>query len=214
MNRGIIEFSREEIGRMAHRLDGMPRSIGNDEISLLPLGAYEGPVEVVDSQSALNTALEVMRTWDITGIDTESRPAFRKGEKNPPALLQVAGPGMVFLFRLNKLGFAPGLRSFMNNKDILKVGIALENDLPELLQMGRFSPAALVDLNQLCTRLGFQSIGARKLAALFLSIRISKGQQTSNWENDPLKPAQILYAATDAWICREIFLKIMGISQS
>lgn len=212
MNRGFIEFSKEEVERMALRLDGLPRSISDAEISLLPQGAYEGPVEVIDSQVALEQALEVMRTWDITGIDTESRPAFRKGEKNLPALLQVAGPGMVYLFRLNKLGFAPGLRSFMNNKDILKVGIALENDLPELLQMGRFSPAALVDLNQLCTRLGFQSVGARKLAALFLKVRISKGQQTSNWENDPLKPAQILYAATDAWICREIFLKIMGVS--
>jgi len=211
MNRGLVEFSRVELERMAVRLEGMPRSITEDEIAPLPLGGYDGPVEVIDTQPALIHALEVMRGWDITGLDTETRPSFRKGEYHSPALLQIAGPGMVYLFRLNVLGFAPGLRSFMNNKDILKVGIALENDIPELARMGRFSPAGMVDLNQLCTQLGFKSVGARKLAALFLNIRISKGQQTSNWENPELKPAQIRYAATDAWVCREIYLKLVGI---
>ncbi len=211
MNRGLIEFSREELEKMATRLDGMPRSITEAEIAPLPMGGYDGPVEVIDTQSALIHALEVMGGWDITGLDTETRPSFRKGEHHSPALLQIAGPDMVYLFRLNILGFAPGLRSFMNNKNVLKVGIALENDIPELAWMGRFSPAGMVDLNQLCTQLGFKSVGARKLAAIFLKIRISKGQQTSNWENPELKPAQIRYAATDAWVCREIYLKLLGI---
>ncbi|MEJ5302556.1 MAG: 3'-5' exonuclease domain-containing protein 2 [Bacteroidales bacterium] len=211
MNRGLIEFTREELEKMVNRLDGIPRSINEAEIAALPQGGYDGPVKVVDTVDALNQALDIMRGWDIAGIDTETRPSFRKGERHTPALLQVAGPGEVFLFRINMLGFAPGLRSFMNNKDVIKIGIALENDIPELARMGRFSPAGMVDLNQLFTMLGFKSVGVRKLAALLLNIKISKGQQTSNWENPELKPAQIRYAATDAWVCREIYLKLMGI---
>lgn len=211
MNRGLIDFKKEELEQMASHLGGIQRSINEAEMALLPQASYQGPVEVIDTPEALQHALDVIPNWDIAGIDTETRPSFRKGEKHPPALLQIAGPDMVFLFRLNVLGFAPGLRSFMNNKDIIKVGIALENDIPELARMGRFSPVGMVDLNLLCPQLGFKSVGVRKLAALFLKIRISKGQQTSNWEVAELKPAQIRYAATDAWVCREIFLKLMGI---
>lgn len=67
----------------------------------------------------------------------------------------------------------------------------------------------MIDLNNLCTQLGFQNIGAKNLSGIFLGCRISKSQQTSNWEQDPLTHAQVLYAATDAWICREILSKMI-----
>ena len=58
----------------------------------------------------------------------------------------------------------------------------------------------------MATKAGLKASGVRTLAAQLLGFRISKGAQCSNWERGELAPAQVVYAATDAWICREIFL--------
>ena len=47
------------------------------------------------------------------------------------------------------------------------------------------------------------------MAAIILGIRISKTQQLSNWEAESLSEAQCKYAATDAWVCREMYLKLL-----
>ena len=47
------------------------------------------------------------------------------------------------------------------------------------------------------------------MTAIILGFRISKTQQLSNWEAENLSEAQSRYAATDAWVCREMYLKLM-----
>jgi ribonuclease D len=42
---------------------------------------------------------------------------------------------------------------------------------------------------------------------MFLGFRIPKGAKTTNWSVQRLSPQQIAYAATDAWACRELYLK-------
>lgn len=211
MHRGLIEFRKEVIETMVARVSGIPKKVGDEEIMTLPQARYPGEIRIVTDPAALRNAVDEIFTWDYVGFDTETRPNFRKGQRHKPALMQVAGPSLTYLFRLNMTGFHPSLRVLMNNKDLVKIGIALENDLPELSLYGEFAPAGLVDLNQLCPRLGFESIGARRFAALFLGLRLSKTQQTSNWENPVLTPAQAEYAACDAWVCREIYSRLMGI---
>jgi len=46
------------------------------------------------------------------------------------------------------------------------------------------------------------------LAALLLGFRVSKGSQTSNWAQRTLTRTQIEYAATDAWVGRELYHKL------
>jgi 2-keto-3-deoxy-L-rhamnonate aldolase RhmA len=58
-----------------------------------------------------------------------------------------------------------------------------------------------------CKRYGYEQTGLRNLAALFLGFRIPKGNRTSNWAARQLSPAQLTYAATDAWVCRELYLR-------
>jgi ribonuclease D len=42
-------------------------------------------------------------------------------------------------------------------------------------------------------------------------LRIPKGTKTSNWAARELSPAQIAYAATDAWACRELVLRFQSL---
>ncbi|HNQ60239.1 MAG TPA: 3'-5' exonuclease [Bacteroidales bacterium] len=211
MQRGLIVFSMKDLERMKERVAHLPMKIEENEISVLPVAEYQGEIVVIERLRNLSQALEEIYSWGYVGFDTETRPNFHKGENHKPALMQVAGARKTFLFRLNKLGFPPLLRSFISDENIIKVGLALENDLPELTLHQKFSPAGMVDLNQLCPQLGFQNIGARKLTAIFLKVRLKKSQQTSNWENSILTEAQLKYAALDSWICREIYSILMGI---
>ena len=178
MQRGLIVFSMKDLERMKERVAHLPMKIEENEISVLPVAEYQGEIVVIERLRNLSQALEEIYSWGYVGFDTETRPNFHKGENHKPALMQVAGARKTFLFRLNKLGFPPLLRSFISDENIIKVGLALENDLPELTLHQKFSPAGMVDLNQLCPQLGFQNIGARKLTAIFLKVRLKKSQQT------------------------------------
>jgi ribonuclease D len=95
------------------------------------------------------------------------------------------------------------------NPKIQKIGIAVIQDMKELSDQFRpFKHNNVIDLNILCKTLDFKNIGARNLSGMVLGFRISKRQQTSNWEAQVLSEAQIRYAATDAWVAREIYLKL------
>jgi ribonuclease D len=124
------------------------------------------------------------------------------------ALIQVAVPEKVYLLRIHQTGLTNTLTKFLSNEEILKVGIALDDDLIALNRRRRFQPKGFKDLNRIAPTLGIENIGARNLSALILNTRISKNQQVSNWENHVLSGQQIKYAATDAWLCLEIYNKL------
>ena len=184
------------------------QEVTKDEINELPLIRYEGEVVVVNSPEELSVALSDLNKQPVIGFDTESRPSFRKGEYYPISLLQIATPGLVYLIRINKTGFTPGLKSLFENSSIIKAGISILDDLRELQKFTHFKPTAVLDLNQVAQAAGIKNIGVRSLSAIILGVRISKSQQTSNWERDTLSKSQIYYAATDAWICLQLFEKL------
>lgn len=212
MNRGLTTFSRNEIEAMRQRVEHIPKTIATEEISALPPARYSDEVEVIAEPARIRAAISEIYQWDYVGFDTETKPNFTKGQRHKPALMQIAGPVKVFLFRLCHTGFTGELAAMMENPQLLKIGIAIDNDLPELALYRKFEAAGMVDLNQLCPLLGFENIGARKLAAMFFGVRLSKGQQTSNWENPVLTRAQQEYAANDARICREIYSVLAGVT--
>ncbi|MFQ3269691.1 MAG: ribonuclease D, partial [Flavobacteriales bacterium] len=145
----------------------------------------------------------------IIGIDTETKPSFKKGMMNTVALLQIATDKKAYIVRLKKVKMSQRLADIFANEAIKKIGIAIFDDLKDLKKIIPFSDKSVIDLNLLAPKLGFESIGAKKLSALVLGIRISKRQQVTNWELEKLSQAQIDYAATDAWICREIYLRLV-----
>ncbi|MEA3503764.1 MAG: 3'-5' exonuclease [Bacteroidota bacterium] len=186
----------------------MNKKITKDEVNEFPLGSFEGDVEVIEDVDAAIKAIDALKRETIIGIDTETKPAFQKGEYHDPSLVQLSGGDKAYLFRIKKTGLLPGILELLSDPKIMKVGLALPRDIKELQEMHYFEPANMVDLNIYCPKIGFESIGVRNLAALVLGFRISKRYRISNWETEILSMGQIRYAATDAWVCREIYLKL------
>jgi len=133
---------------------------------------------------------------------------FVRGHSNKVALMQIAIPKKVFLIRLNKTGLTTPIIRFLENQQILKAGVALRDDIKALQKLKHYHPAGFVELAELSKQAGLEVESVKKLAALLLGFRISKGAQTSNWEAHELNDKQISYAATDAWVCLEVFKKL------
>lgn len=178
------------------------------EINELPLFRYEGKVVIAATEKQIDKAIFEIEKYDLVGIDTESKPTFRKGEFNHVALVQIAVPEKVYLLRIHQVGITNTLKRFLSNDQITKIGIALDDDIIALNKKRSFEPKGFKDLNLIAPTLGIENIGARNLTALLLKTRISKNQQVSNWENPILTTPQVKYAATDAWICLEIYNKL------
>jgi ribonuclease D len=182
------------------------RVISRDELARLPVRRYAGRVVVIGTAAELESALRDIRGERVIGLDTETRPAFRKGESHRPSLVQIATAQAVYLLQIKRLDFSGALIEVLENPGLIKAGIGVADDLFKLRQMFPFKENGFVDLGAIARRHGITQSGVRTLAARFLELRVTKGPQTSNWANPQLTPQQVLYAATDAWICRELFL--------
>ena len=164
-------------------------------------------MRLVESEHDLGRALADLREETLVGFDTETRPAFRVGESHPPALAQVATAKAVYLFPLQRRDFSAVLGELLGSPKTAKAGVGLADDVRILKKVFPFHEHAMVDLGAVARRHGHRQSGVRYLAALFLGFRIPKGAKTSNWAARRLTPQQIAYAATDAWACRELYLK-------
>ncbi|TVP80272.1 MAG: 3'-5' exonuclease domain-containing protein 2 [Puniceicoccaceae bacterium] len=186
------------------------RSITKAEINQQPLIAWEGEICILESAEAMQAAVAKLQREAHLGFDTETRPTFKKGDYYPPALIQLATEDCVYLFRISKIGTLAPLLPLLEAPDILKTGVAIKDDVKELRAMEDFTPAGFVEIADITVKLGYENRGLRALAALILYGRISKAAQVSNWARDELDEKQIRYAATDAWISREIYVRAMA----
>ena len=187
---------------------GFDRRMSKEEINELPLRKYDGPVRIISAREGLVPAAQALKRETVLGFDTETKPAFVKGQSFPVALLQLAGRKAVYIFQLRHLEFPKILRDILSNPGTIKAGFAPDYDLKQLKELGEFDPAGFVDLGAVAKREGIKNHGLRGLAAVLLGFRISKQAQRSNWSRTKLSPSQISYAATDAWVSREIYLRL------
>jgi len=185
------------------------KSITAGEIAKLPLFKYQGEVRMVTSKETLREALLELKDEKALGFDTESRPAFRKGVSYDPSLIQLASSSKVFIFQLCFFEGLKVLVPLLTNPKVLKVGIAIQDDLMRLRQIEHFEEAGFVEITNISEKLGITNKGLRGLVGLLLGYRISKGAQLSNWARKTLTEEQIKYAATDARMSREIYFKLM-----
>lgn len=187
-------------------------SIKPEQIEKLEYASFPGKIHVIDSVGAeFNRAIAYLRSQKIIGFDTETRPTFTPNQpRYGVALLQLSGPEKAFLFRINKMGMHRRLCSLLANPKVLKVGAAIHDDIRGLQKHQEFKPAAFVDLQKIVCEWGIRDKSVKKMAAIIMGIRISKTQQLSNWEAEALSESQCRYAATDAWVCREMYLKLMA----
>lgn len=188
-------------------MSGEPRSISRDEINALPVRRWEGEVRVVATAEEAARALGEIRGEPVTGFDTETRPAFRPGESYPPSLAQLATARAVYLFQVRHREVAAAVAEVLAAEPIVKAGVGLADDLKALKKVIEFTDKSTVDLGAAAARHGMKQTGVRSLAAIFLGFRIPKGTKTSNWARPRLTPQQVAYAATDAWACRELYVR-------
>jgi ribonuclease D len=185
-------------------------SLSDEELRKLPVSQFDGRVTLIDNIKKFYQVLPQLRKAQILGFDTETRPSFKKGERHKVSLLQFADDSDAWLFRLNRIGLPDELAAMLSDEKILKVGVAIHDDIKALRHLKSFEPEGFIDLQTVVTAHGIKQLGLKKLSALILGFSISKSQQTSNWEAPALTRLQQIYAATDAWVCREIYLTING----
>jgi ribonuclease D len=184
-----------------------PRTISRETMARLPIGRYEGEVRLLASAEALELERVAILRERVLGFDTETRPAFRKGERYPPSLVQLAGESVVWIFQLRRFDAGQFLKAVLEQENV-KAGVGIGDDLRGLKELFAFEASAVVDVGTLAKSRGIEQTGLRNLAGIVLGMRIPKGKRTSNWAAARLTPQQIAYAAMDAWIARALYLAL------
>ena len=183
------------------------KRISREEMIELPVRRYEGSVHVIAGPPDLQRAMQDILQEDVVGFDTETRPAFRPGESYLPSLVQFATASAVYLLQVQLQDLSRAVREVLSTEKITKVGVSVTDDMRNLKRLFEFDERSVVDLGKVAERHGLKQTGVRNLAGMFLGTRIPKGTKTTNWAARRLTPQQITYAATDAWICRELYLR-------
>lgn len=180
-------------------------------ISAMPKVTFPGRIIVIYTEADARKAIDYLNTCSVVGVDTETRPSFRKGKVNSVALLQISTPDTCFLFRLNRIGIPDFLEEFLQN-DVLKIGLSLRDDFNMLRRANNKDPRVgnWIELQDYVSRFGIADKSLQKIYAILFGEKISKSQRLSNWEADVLTESQQLYAATDAWATLRIYLELNG----
>lgn len=184
------------------------KRFSKQEIADLPLAEFGGRIVVIFSEGEAERAVDFLLTQPFLGIDTETRPSFRRGKLNQVSLLQVATDEICFLFRLNMMGITPAIVRLLENTEVPMIGLSLKDDIVSLKRRQNFTPGRFIDLQKMVGQLGIEDMSLQKLYANFFGQKISKRQQLTNWDADVLSDRQKRYAATDAWACIQMYREI------
>lgn len=187
-------------------------SIAAEDIERLEQVSFPGTIHVIDTVGAeFNNAVRYLKSQRVIGFDTETRPCFSASQpRYGVALLQLSGRDHAYLFRINSMGMHRRLCSLLSSDKVIKVGAAVTDDIRGLQKYQEFTPRGFVDLQRIVGDYGIRDRSVKKMTAIILGFRISKAQQLSNWEAETLSDSQIRYAATDAWACREMYIRLMN----
>ena len=183
-------------------------------IAELPTVTFPGKTVVVMSESEAEKAVDFLLSNDILGVDTETRPSFKKGESHMVSLLQVSTSNICFLFRLNHIGITPAILRLLENTTVPMVGLSLHDDMLSLHKRVGFTPGNFIDLQDIVGELGIEDLSLQKLYANLFHQKISKGQRLTNWDSDVLNDKQKAYAALDAWACINLYKEILRLKNS
>jgi ribonuclease D len=169
---------------------------------------FKGEIVLIDNLKTFHEVFPRLMGSDLLGFDTETRPTFKKGKRNTVSLIQLSTEYLACLIRINKIGIPDELVSLLSDPKVIKAGVAVHDDIKFLKNVKKFNPEGFVDLQNMVKDFGIQSAGLKKLSAIVLGFRISKRQQVTDWEAEKLSEAQVIYAATDAWVCHQIYRKL------
>ena len=185
-----------------------------NNIHNLPTVTFGGRIVVVVTEGEADKAVKYLLSQTLLGVDTETRPSFKKGRTYKVALLQVSTLDICFLFRLNRIGMPASIIRFLEDDTVLKVGLSWHDDILSLQKRAKFTPGRFFDIQKHVGEIGVEDMSLQKLYANFFHQRISKAQRLTNWEADILTDKQMIYAATDAWACIRLYRELMRLEQT
>lgn len=185
-----------------HKINGLPRV------------TFPGRIITIFTEGEAERAVDFLLKQEILGIDTETRPSFRKGIHNKVALMQVSTIDTCFLFRLNVIGLTPALVRLLEDTNVPKIGLSLKDDILMLGYRQEFTPGNFYDLQHHVKEIGIEDLALQKLYANIFGQKMSKAQRLTNWEARILTDAQKIYAATDAWSCIMLYNEIERLKQT
>ncbi len=174
-------------------------------IHSMPMIRFRGSIHIIDNEKEIKKAVKDLKKNKIVGFDTETRPSFRSGVSYPVSLLQLSTDSTSYIIQVQKTGLPDSLISFLSNKSIKKIGVAVKDDVKLLRDLRDFTPGGFIDLADLASKKGIVQTGLRALSARYLGYRVSKSAQTSNWARNDLTEKQKIYAATDSWLSLQIY---------
>jgi ribonuclease D len=184
-------------------------SVSEEELENYELSWFKGEIVVIEDRDTFSAVFPRLLGQDVLGFDTETRPSFRKGRSNKVSLIQLATADLACLFRINKIGIPDDLARLLSDPGVIKAGVAIHDDIRFLKKVKKFESEGFIDLQKLVREYGIQSSGLKKISAIVLGFRISKRQQVTDWEASKLTEAQEVYAATDAWVCHQVYTRLI-----
>ncbi|MBO8438531.1 MAG: 3'-5' exonuclease domain-containing protein 2 [Bacteroidetes bacterium] len=179
--------------------------ISKEEVAALETECFPGRIIVAQTPADVKKGIEYLSMFDMVGIDTESKPSFKKGKSNKISLLQIATDECCILFRINLTGITDEIKNFFENRSIIKIGVSLKDDFLMLHKAATFSPYGFVEIQELVEKFNIGEKSLQKIYAILFDKKISKSQRLSNWDAEILSDAQKRYAATDAWASLKIY---------
>ena len=169
-------------------------TITKEQLAGLPTESFGGRIVVIDHEEEVEEAVAYLLQQPALGFDTETKPAFKRGQNHKVALI-----------RINRIGYPDALEQLMGDAGIKKIGLSLRDDFAAIRQRSVRKPENFIDLQLFVDKFGIDDNSLQKIYALLFGKKISKSQRLSNWEAPQLTPAQQSYAAIDAWACLRIY---------
>ncbi len=170
--------------------------------------SFQGKIHLITNDQELQSAFIGLNSAKELGFDTETKPSFKKGEIYKVALLQLSTETDAYLIRLHHVTQFHMIKSIFENEKIVKMGVAIRDDLKQLQKIISFAPKNFIELQDVAKEKGLKNFGLKGMTEEILEATISKGPKMTNWEAHVLSVQQMAYAATDAWIGLTLYQKL------
>ena len=191
-----------------HALNATP---SKEQIALLPEFGRLGleRIALVATAAQAQQAQAELRATAVWGFDTESKPTFVKDQvSDGPHIVQLATLEQAWVFQLHDPACRALVAQLLALPGFTKAGFGLGDDRKRIQSKLGVQALDVLDLNTVFRQRGYRKdMGVKGAVAVLFRQRFIKSKKaaTSNWSVPSLSPAQVVYAANDAYAAVRVF---------
>ena len=168
-----------------------------------------GDIQLVATPAQAANALQALEGATVLGFDTESKPTFAKNELSTgPHIVQLSTLDKAWIFQLEDADCRRAVGTLLESPTIIKAGFGLGDDRKRIVHKLGVDLQGVLDLNAVFREKGYRKdMGVRGAVAVVFNKRFIKSKKaaTSNWANQDLTEAQLVYAANDAYAAMRVY---------